>query len=97
MGRLFAALTDYAVVYHAACWAAQLSLFSGCAYKPARHEALRLDPGSCLIAPTHLSALGEPLLGVAALTAAIVACMAGWDRPSHGGGPRGARRRYLAG
>jgi hypothetical protein len=67
LGRLFAALAGSAIVFHVVCWATQLAFFSGCAYKPARHTALQLDAGSCLIVPSHLSALGEPLLGAAAL------------------------------
>jgi hypothetical protein len=76
--RLFAALSGYAVAFHLVCWATQLSFFSGCAYKPARHEWLHLDPGSCVIDPAHLSALGEPLLGTASLASAVIAGVAAW-------------------
>jgi len=68
--RPFRLLAAYAVMFHAVCWATQLSFFSGCAYKPGARESLRLDPDSCLILPSHLAALGEPTLGFAALAAA---------------------------
>jgi hypothetical protein len=68
----FKLLAIYAVLFHAVCWATQLSFFSGCAYKPSPHMRLRLDPGSCLIAPAHLAALGEPLLGAATLVTAVI-------------------------
>jgi len=70
--RIFGFLTIYALLFHAACWATQLSFFSGCAYKPGARESLRLDPDSCLILPSHLAALGEPILGGAALLAAAI-------------------------
>jgi hypothetical protein len=70
--RLFGLLAGYAVLFHALCWAGQLSLFSGCAYKPAPGLALRLDPGSCLIEPGHLAEIGAPALGFAALALAVV-------------------------
>lgn len=70
---LFGWLAAYAVLFHAMCWAGQLSLFSGCAYKPASGQALTLDPGSCLIEPSHLQEIGSPALGFAALALAVAA------------------------
>jgi hypothetical protein len=52
---------------------AQLSLFSGCAYKPGQGQSLALDPGSCLIEPAHLAELGAPVLGFGALALAVIA------------------------
>ncbi|MEA2782607.1 MAG: hypothetical protein QOK29_4151 [Rhodospirillaceae bacterium] len=75
--RFFAALVVYGICFHLVCWATQLSLFSGCTYKPGPHMSLTLDPGSCLIVPSHLATLGEPLLGSIALAAAAVAGFAG--------------------
>lgn len=70
--RLLGALAGYAVLFHALCWAGQLSLFSGCAYKPGAGLALKLDAGSCLIEPGHLAELGAPGLGFAALALAAL-------------------------
>src|SRR6516164_11320790 len=39
---LFGLLAGYAVLFHALCWAGQLSLFSGCVYKPAPGRAADL-------------------------------------------------------
>ena len=74
--RLFGLLAGYAVLFHAACWASQLSFFSGCSYKPGPHMWLRFDPGSCFISTANLAALGEPALGFAALAAAGVSGIA---------------------
>jgi hypothetical protein len=71
--RLFGALAAYAVAFHALTWMGQLSLFSGCAYKPGPGEALRFDLGSCGIVPSHLAELGAPILGFSALALAFVA------------------------
>jgi len=96
--RIFCFLTIYALLFHAACWATQLSFFSGCAYKPGARESLRLDPGSCLILPSHLAALGEPILGGAALLAAAILggaallAVIGRDRRAEGlSSPTGSR------
>jgi hypothetical protein len=70
--RLLGPLALYAVLFHALCWAGQLSLFSGCAYKPGPGQALALDPGSCLIVPGHLAEIGTPALGFAALGLTVV-------------------------
>ncbi|HXQ40058.1 MAG TPA: hypothetical protein VN821_02245 [Candidatus Udaeobacter sp.] len=70
---LFRGLLVYALAFHVVCWGTQLSVFSGCAFKAGAHMSLRLDPGSCLIVPSHLAALGEPLLGGTALLAAVLA------------------------
>jgi hypothetical protein len=75
--RLFAGLTVYAISFQVICWATQLSVFSGCAYKPGPHLSLTLDAGSCLIVPSRLAVLGEPLLGSVALAMALIAGMAG--------------------
>jgi hypothetical protein len=74
--RPFRLLAAYAVMFQVVCWATQLSFFSGCAYKPGARESLRLDPGSCLILPSHLAVLGEPALGFAALAAASLSGIA---------------------
>ncbi len=78
--RLFGALAAYAVLFDALTWAGQLSLFSGCAYKPGPRMALTLDPGSCLIETAHLAELGSPALGFAALALALAAGAAGLFR-----------------
>ena len=80
--RLFGLLAGYAVLFHALSWAGQLSLFSGCAYKPAPGSALRLDPGSCLIEPGRLAQIGAPALGFAALALAAISGFAAlcWAR-----------------
>ncbi len=66
-------LAAYAIVFHAVCWAGQLSLFSGCAYKAGSYKYIQFDFGSCFIEPARLAVLGEPLLGALALAAAILA------------------------
>ena len=71
--RLLGALAAYAVLFHAFCWAAQLSLFSGCAYKPGPGLPLTLNPGSCLIVPSHLAEIGSPGVGFLALGLAAAA------------------------
>src|SRR5262249_22599188 len=38
--RVFGVLAAYAVLFSALTWASQLSLFSGCAYKPGQGQAL---------------------------------------------------------
>jgi hypothetical protein len=70
---LFRSLLVYAITFHAVCWATQLSVFSGCAYKPGPHMSLQLDTGSCLISPANLAVLGEPWLGGVALAGAVIA------------------------
>ena len=67
------ALAAYAVAFHALTWMGQLSLFSGCAYKPGPGQPLRLDVGSCLLEPSHLAELGSPILGFTALALAFIA------------------------
>jgi hypothetical protein len=62
-------LAGYALLFHAACWVMQLSLFSGCAFKAGDYKYVQL--GSCLIEPSHLAVLGEPTLGMAALALAV--------------------------
>jgi hypothetical protein len=71
--RALSLLAAYAVLFHALSWASQLSLFSGCAYKPGARMALTLDAGSCLIAPSHLAEIGTPALGFASLALAALA------------------------
>ena len=71
--RVFGALAAYAVAFHALTWMGQLSLFSGCAYKPGPGQPLRLDVGSCLLVPSHLAELGAPVLGFTALALAVIA------------------------
>jgi hypothetical protein len=74
--RLFGWLAGYAVLFHVACWASQLSFFSGCAYRPGPHMWLHLETGSCLISTANLAAIGEPALGFAALAAATISGLA---------------------
>jgi hypothetical protein len=71
--RVLGALAAYAVAFHALTWMGQLSLFSGCAYKPGPGQPLRLDVGSCLLEPSHLAELGSPILGFTALALAFIA------------------------
>jgi hypothetical protein len=71
--RVLGALAAYAVAFHALTWVGQLSLFSGCAYKPGPGQALRFDIDSCGIVPSHLAELGSPILGFAALALAFIA------------------------
>jgi len=70
---LFRGLLVYAIAFHAVCWATQLSVFSGCAYKPGPHLSLQLDASSCLISPANLAVLGEPWLGAVAFAGAVIA------------------------
>jgi len=72
--RTLGLLAAYAIFFHAACWASQVSFFSGCAYPPAPRESLWLEPGSCLFDMGHLAALGEPVLaGFALLSGSLAA------------------------
>jgi hypothetical protein len=71
--RLLAGLASYAIAFHALCWATQASFFSGCAYRLASRGPLQLDPGSCLLDPTHLAVLGEPILVATTLVLAAAA------------------------
>ena len=66
------ALAIYALGFHAAVWAMQLSLFSGCAYKAGTYKYTQLDWHGCFIVPSRLAVLGYPLLGGLALLAGLV-------------------------
>jgi hypothetical protein len=80
---ILAALSAYALVYHAVLWAMQLSLFSGCAFKAGDYKYTQFDLGNCFILPERLGVLGEPLLGALALAAAVAVAIAagvGWRR-----------------
>jgi hypothetical protein len=70
------ALAAYAILFHAVMWTAQLSLFSGCAFKAGDYKYLQFDFSSCLIDPARLAVLGEPILGGLALAAALAAGIA---------------------
>jgi hypothetical protein len=76
---LLAVLAVYAIAFHAVVWAAQLSLFSGCAFRAGDYKYIQFDLGSCFIDPARLAVLGEPMLGGLALAAALavgfVACL----------------------
>ncbi|HXQ41198.1 MAG TPA: hypothetical protein VN821_08025 [Candidatus Udaeobacter sp.] len=65
-------LAIYALGFHAAVWAMQLSLFSGCAYKAGAYKYTQLDWSGCFIVPSRLAVLGYPLLGGIALLAGLV-------------------------
>ena len=67
--RLLGVLTLLTVVYSAAAWAFQLSLFSGCAAKLGVDKHYNLAGAGCFIDPRALSALGHPLLGLVCLAA----------------------------
>ncbi len=81
--RILAALAAYAIAFHFVVWATQLSLFSGCAFKAGDYKYVQFDFASCLIDPTRLSILSEPMLGglalVLALGAGLLACLR-WPR-----------------
>jgi len=68
--RLFTALAAFSVVYTAASWAAELSLFSGCTTPDALNHydfAHRV----CLIDGAALARLGHPGLAAAAMLMAL--------------------------
>jgi len=77
--RLLAALTGLTALSTAVAWAAQLSMFSGCAAKLGRDPHYSLAGAACLIDPLALVRLGHPLLGTVALAlgAACAAAAAG--------------------
>src|SRR5262249_35105882 len=66
---VFRVLGIYAVAFHTACWALQLSIFSGCTAKSADNEHLLV--GDCLVSFERLSVLGWPVLGCVVLALAI--------------------------
>jgi hypothetical protein len=76
---VLAALAVYALGFHVVIWATQLSLFSGCAFKGGDYKYVQFDFASCLIDPSRLSVLAEPLPGALALAAAaalgLTACL----------------------
>jgi hypothetical protein len=80
---ILAALAAYAIAFHLVVWATQLSLFSGCAFKAGDYKYVQFDFASCLIDPTRLAILSEPMLGglalVLALGAGLLACLR-WPR-----------------
>jgi hypothetical protein len=69
--RWLSPLLIYAVLFHVGCWALQLSLFSGCAFKGTAAKYVQLGP--CFVDAGRLAALGAPVLGALALAAAVVA------------------------
>ena len=71
---ILGALAAYAIAFHIVVWTAQLSLFSGCAFKSGDYKYIQFDFASCFIDPSRLAVLGEPLLGGLAL---VLACAAG--------------------
>jgi hypothetical protein len=72
---VLAALAVYALAFHVVCWAMQLSLFSGCAYKSGDYKYVEFGP--CLIEPARLAVLAEPQLGAVALGLALAAGLGG--------------------
>ncbi len=77
--KSFWPLAAYAGIFHAACWALQLSLFSGCAFKSPDYKYVQA--GECLIVPEHLALLAWPTLGTAALLLAFLSAGAYFYRP----------------
>ncbi len=69
--KLLGALGVYALIFHAACWLEQISVFSGCTYKVPGNKYLQV--GDCFISPVHLGVVGSPMLGAAAFFGALIA------------------------
>lgn len=89
--RVLGVLSLLTVLYSAAAWAFQLSLFSGCAAKLGADKHYNLAGAGCFLDLPVLSALGHPLLGSVCLAAGIVLAViaaaqlveaAGRDKPS---------------
>ena len=77
--KFFWPLAAYAVIFHAACWTLQLSLFSGCTFKSPDDKYVQA--GECVIAPEHLALLAWPTLGAVAMVLALVSAGAYFFRP----------------